>query len=162
MKTWPPPFIVARSVGSQHRYDARHRCRDGSGPNLESNRRCPGSDKKNQASLSISRNSDRISWMRSSSLTFTTAQASPGSSFRFSYAASIRSSLVSMAYEAVDQLRLRPKCGVAQLPLDVPSSEGWRWVTGLGKRLTTNCGCCAFPIGVRLAFQPDSCGSTAS
>ncbi len=43
-----------------------------------------------------------------------------------------------MAYEAVDKRRLRPKCCVSQLPLDFPSSEGWRWVAGLGKVLTTD------------------------
>ncbi len=31
---------------------------------------------------------------------------------------------MTMAQEAVDKLRLRPKCWVAQLPLDFPSSEG--------------------------------------
>ncbi len=44
-------------------------------------------------------------------------------------------------YQAVDQLRLRAKCGVA----------------ALGKSLTTHGGCCVFPIGLRLAFRPDSC-----
>jgi hypothetical protein len=69
---------------------------------------------------------------------------------------------MTMAQEAVDKLRLRPKCCVARLPLDVPSSDGWRWVAGLGKTLATHKDCRAFPIGLRLAFPPDSCGSTAS
>jgi predicted metal-binding protein len=65
-------------------------------------------------------------------------------------------------YEPVDKPRLRPKWRGSQRGPDFPSLDGWRRLAGPGKVFTTDGGRFDFPIGLRPAFPPDSCGSAAS
>jgi hypothetical protein len=66
-----------------------------------------------------------------------------------------------MGYQAVDKLRLTPKCGVGRLRGIPRLILEARVSHALAKRRCNPCGCCAFRIGLRLAFRPDACLSTA-